>query len=211
MKMKITKKQALIGLTVIVLILLALWYWKGSTAQAPAPVDEQVATTTDEVIGSETPAPTPSKPNTLPPEPVFVLPEGATALDDYAFILNDQVYFRSLTNKEPLAIPKSDADSFEKISDFQVFPGTEIVEACGASATYGYYADDKAVYFYQFWRSPKFRSSTIEVIVDANKDDFKVSGVTTALDGKQILKVSYEKTEKTCKLVLSKVAFEKTN
>jgi hypothetical protein len=206
MKTKITKKQAIIGAVVLIVALLALWYWNGQTAVAPAPVDTGVATTTDDVV-TEVPVSTVPKPKTLPPEPAFTLPAGATALDDYAFILDGQVYFRSITSGKALAIPNSDADSFTKLSPFTTLPGQEVVSDCGVSGSYGYYADDKNVYFYQFWRAPKFRSSTVEVVVGADEETFKVTGVTTATDNNQILKVSYEKATTTCKYILSKVSF----
>ena len=206
MKTKITKKQALVGAIILVVALLTLWYFNGQTAKAPAPVEPSVATTTDDVV-TETPAPVAQKPKTLPPEPAFTLPEGANATDDYALTLDGQVYFRSITSGQALAVPNSDADSFTKLSPFTTFPGQEVVDACGTSGSYGYYSDDKSVYFYQFWRAPKFRSSTVEVVVGADEDTFKVTGVTTATDNNQILKVSYEKATTTCKYILSKVSF----
>lgn len=203
------KQKALIGGAVVVLVLAlgALWFWGAKPATAPVVDETPTATTTDETQGTTPVTTKPSTSNGLPVEPAFVLPDGATALDDYAYVLADQVYFRSITNKAPLAIPNSDAETFAKLSDFTVFPGDKIVSDCGASGTYGYYGDKKQVYFYQFWRSPQFRSSTIEVIVGVAPTDFKVTGATTATDDGQILKVSYEKATSTCKFILSKVDF----
>lgn len=210
----ISKKQKLLiggGVLVIILVLVAAWFWGAKPAEAPVTGETpgETATTTDETGTVSTPVV--GKPNTLPEEPAFTLPEGAVALDEYAFILNDQVFFRSLTSKEPLAIPNSDAKSFEKISDFTTLPGDEVVADCGISGTYGFYADRKQVYFYQYWRAPKFRSSAIEVIVGADKDEFKVTGRTTATSGKDLIKVSYEKATTSCAYKLSKVAFEPVN
>lgn len=209
-----TKKQkVLIGVGALVIIVAVgiAWFWGAKPASAPVTGEnpDQVATTTDETGATGTPIV--GKPNTLPTEPEFTLPEGAVALDAYAFILDNQVFFRSLTNKEPLAIPNSDAKTFEKISDFTTLPGDDIVQDCGISGTYGFYADRKQVYFYQYWRAPKFRSSSIEIIVGADKEDFKVTGRTTAVSGKDLIKVEYEKATTTCAYQLSKVAFEPAN
>lgn len=206
----ITQKQALIGGVVIIVALAAVWYWNGTPVSAPTDTLIDTASTTDQVA-TTTPAPVTSKPKGLPPEPVFVLPEGATAIDDYAFIQNGKVYFRSLTGKNALAIPNSDAESFQALSNIIMFPGEQIVTDCGEAGSYAYYADDKQVYFYQFWRAPKFRSSTIEVIVGADMDTFKVSGETVAKSGSDLLKVSYDKATTTCKFKLSKVVSEQTD
>ncbi len=214
MEQLMKSKKVIIGVVVLVLALGALWFWGAKQASAPAPdFQEPVATTTEEkpaTTGTQTGG-TGSGLKNLPPEPAFTLPAGAVALDDYAFTLNDQVYFRSLTNKEPLAIPNSDAETFKKLSQFVTFPGTEVVSDCGASGTYGFYGDRKNVYFYQFWRAPKFRSSTIEVIVGADIKNFEVTGQTVAKSGSDILKVSYDKATTTCAFKLSKVSFEKIN
>lgn len=209
-----TKKQKLLlvgGAVIIILVIAGLWFWGAKPAEAPVTGETpgETATTTDETGAVSTPVV--GKPDTLPSEPAFTLPEGAVALDEYAFILDNQVFFRSLTNKEPLAIPNSDAKTFAKISDFTTLPGDAVVADCGISGTYGFYADRKQVYFYQYWRAPKFRSSAIEIIVGADRDDFKVTGRTTATSGKDLIKVTYDKATTTCAYQLSKVAFEPVN
>ncbi len=195
-----TKQKMYIGagVLVVVLILGAVWFWGQGTgvttplAQVP---EAEVATTTD----TTTHTPIASTIKNLPPEPIFILPFGATAIDDYAFVQDGQLYFRSLTSKSPLAIPDSDGDSFEKLSQFMTFPGTQIVKDCGASGTYGYYGDDKHVYFYQFWRAPEFRSSTIEVVVGVKKKDFEVLSQASASDGTHDYAIEYEVATSTCK------------
>lgn len=192
----------------IVLVLAGIAWVALATPPAPAlPEPGAVpgtASTTDLVATSST-AQLPTK-KTLAPETPFVLPPGAVAIDGYAYIENDLVYFRSLTGKTPLAIPNSDAESFTRLSNFMTYPGTEVVTACGAAPLYAYYGDDKHVYFYQVWRASTFRSSRVEVIIGAKTDDFRVTGLETATDGSHLYEVEYGKATatSTCKLSLSR-------
>ncbi len=171
---------------------------------------EQVATTTPTTATSSASTSTSTVPNnnTLPPEQPFVLPEGATAVDGYAFIQDDQVYFRSLTGKAALGVPNSDAESFVRLSDFFSYSESAVVNDCGVAPLYAYYGDEKQVYFYQVWRAPEFRSSTVEVIVGAEKENFRVTSPLRATDGSRLFEVSYEKATTTCKLILKRLSLE---
>lgn len=205
-----TKKKAVIGIGIALLVVLlgALWFMGTSKVEAPVEnLPEEVATTTTQ---TNTPPPVVQRPDTLPPEPSFTLPAGATAIDDYAYILDGQVYFRSITSPNPLAIPNSDAQTFEKLSEFTTLPSTDVVADCGISPTYGFYGDKGSVYMYEIWRAPKFRSSTIQVIVGADKDTFEVPERTIALSDGQMLKVGYQKATTTCSLNLTKVSLERS-
>jgi hypothetical protein len=200
-----TKKrmQIIIGAAVIILVGAGA-FWLSLSSHIPTPAEslEPVATTTPEEMPLAPAAPVKKG---LPVEPAFTLPEDATAVDDYAFLVDDTVYFRSLTSVNPLAIPNSDAGSFEKLTPFMTYQGSAIVKDCGASGTYGYYADDGQVYFYQFWRAPEFRSSRIEVIVGAKKKDFEVTGPLTAEDRKHEFSVAYRQAAtSTCEYYLNR-------
>jgi len=200
-----SRKNAFVLIGIVVVLALATWLLFQPTPLQGVPGGEEagsVASTT-ETAASSTPV-EPPKQKTLPPEPLFVLPEGATAIDGYAFIENNQVYFRSLTGAAPLAIPNSDAGSFTRLSDFMTYPGSEVVATCGGAPIYSYYGDEKQVYFYQVWRAPKFRSSKVEVIVGAKIEDFKVTGLQTATGGGRLFEVGYQKATTTCSLFLSR-------
>lgn len=138
----------------------------------------------------------------LPPEPVFVLPPEAIAVDDYAFLFEGRAYFRSLTSTSSLAIPDSDADTFKRIADFVTYPGEAILKECGTAGTYTYYEDRNRVYFYQFWRAPKFRSSKVEVLADVAPEDFIVDDVGSASASDRRVVVNYEVATSTCWYVL---------
>src|SRR3989344_5378075 len=200
------RKNTLVLIGVVVALALATWLLFQPTPLQGVPGGEEagsVASTT-KTVASSTPVLEPPKQKTLPPEPPFVLPEGATAIDGYAFIENNQVYFRSLTGATPFAIPNSDAESFKRLSSFMKYPGSEVVGACGGAPIYSYYGDKKQVYFYQIWRTPTFRSSKVEVIVGANTKDFNITGLLTATDGNRLFEVGYQKATTTCSLVLSR-------
>lgn len=145
------------------------------------------------------------KKKTLPPEPVFVLPEGAAAIDDYVFVQKNEVHFRSLTGTSSLAIPDADPDTFKRVADFITYPGEAIQQECGAAGTYTYYKDKSRVYFYQFWRAPKFRSSKIEVLADVLPSEFAVEDMTHARAGDQRMQVEYKVATSTCSFILARI------
>lgn len=144
---------------------------------------------------------------TLPPEPVFTLPEGASAVDEYAFIADGDVFFRSVTSTTSLPIPGADADTFHAISDIITYPGERIAADCGGAGAYSYYEDNKYVYFHQIWRTPRFRTSQVEVIADVDPDEFDVQEAPYArADGQRIV-VKYHVSTSTCLFVLERLGF----
>src|SRR3989344_706484 len=200
-----SRKNTFVLIGIVIVLALAAWLLLRPTPLQGVPGGAEaggVALST-ETAASSTPV-EPPKQKTLPPEPPFVLPEGATAIDGYAFIENNQVYFRSLTGATPFAIPNSDAESFKRLSSFMKYPGSEVVGACGGAPIYSYYGDKKQVYFYQVWRTPTFRSSKVEVIIGAKTEDFRITGLQTATDGDRLFEVGYQKATTTCSLVLSR-------
>lgn len=205
--MPVSKNLLLVAGILLILAGIA-WFVLTRAPAVPGPgVVPGMASTTDG-LATSSPAIGTLKPKTLPPELPFTLPEGASAIDGYAFIQNDQVYFRSLTGAAPLAIPHSDAESFKRLSGFMTYPGTAVVNTCGAAPIYAYYGDKKQVYFYQVWRAPTFRSSTVEVIVDAKMQDFSITGLQTATEGNRLFEIGFEKATTTCKLFLSRTTLQ---
>jgi len=161
------------------------------------------ASTTDEASMPETG----SVPRGLPPEPIFRLPAGATSVDEYSFIQDGQVYFRSLLGNDPLLIPNADAQSFSRLSSFITYENAAVQSDCSGPAIYAYYGDTKQVYFYQIWRTDLFRTSQIEVIAGADKDSFRLSGDGKAVSGDLVFEIGYKTEDRsTCKLFLKKSA-----
>lgn len=142
----------------------------------------------------------------LPPEPAFSVPANAARVDDYSYTLDGAVFLRSLTSNQPLQVPGSDGASFERVTSFRSYNAGAVLRECGAAPQYTYYADDNQVYFYQLWRAPEFRSSRIEVIVRADKEDFSVDTSGNASDSEFRYTVGYEVATSTCWLNLSKTA-----
>lgn len=194
------------------LLLLALIGWYAATRPASplsvptATTTPAAATTTPPGTGTATSTATVPKQKTLPPEQPFVLPEGATAIDAYTYIQNNSVYFRSLTGKTPLNVWDANAASFHRVGDFMMYPGSAVVSDCGAAPLYSYYTDDKRLYFYQIWRTPTSRSSTVEAVMGAHAPTFAITGSTTSADRGTLYEVSYQQATTTCRLSLSKTA-----
>lgn len=169
----------------------------------PSPTEEIVLTPDGEAIATSTPSEdTPRK--GLPPEPAFTLPQGAEALDDYAYLMDDGVYFRSITSTEPLKIPDADAATFGRLAEFFTYTANNVQDDCGGTPIYTYYGDSKRIYFYQIWRAEHFRTSQIEVIVGAEEEDFRVTGMNTATDGVGQFEVTHKVATSTCLLTLKR-------
>ena len=193
-----TNIKILIG-AVLVAALIALGFFLYKPAEAPEVPEAQGNATPQAPIDS----PEPGTPEGLPAEPAFQLPAGATAIDDYVFVQNGQVFVRSLTNPEPLAIPGALANSFEGLTSFMVSSDLRVVASCGAAGSYKFYGDEKNLYFYQYWRAPEFRSSKFERVADSDPAAFKRVTDTSFMDGNRTIEVSFQKATTTCSYVLS--------
>ncbi len=161
--------------------------------------------TTETPAASTTPTQPVSVPQkkTLKPEPVFVLPSGAVAVDDYAFTNQGDVYFRSLTSTQPLPVPNAQADSFERVTSFMTYTDPTVVSACGAAPQYAYYRDEKQVYFYHYWRTPTFRSSHIDILIGLKPEDFILVSPTRIKVGAETFDLIYTQATSTCRLRLT--------
>lgn len=195
-------------------LLLGTWFFGRDSS--PVGQGDSVATTTPTTAtttGSTSTSTAPGK-NTLPPEPTFVLPEGAVAVDGYAYIQRSSVFFRSLTGGQPLRIPNAHTATFERLTDFFTYPGEAVVRDCGAAPLYAFYGDERQVYLYQVWRAPKFRTSRVEVIVGVKKDEFELIHPQVVGDPTSLFTVGYTVTTSTttsvstCSLSLTKSARE---
>ncbi len=197
------------GVLLIGGLLLGTWFLgRGSSSIGQG--GEPAATTTPGTATSTSSTSTSTTPgkNTLPPEPAFVLPEGAVAVDGYAYILRSSVFFRSLTGGQPLRIPNAHSATFERLTDFFTYPGDAVVRDCGAAPLYSFYGDERQVYLYQIWRAPEFRTSRVEVIVEMRKDEFELIHPLIVADTESLFTVGYTTATTTCALSLTKSARE---
>lgn len=171
----------------------------------PASSEGVVLTSNEEAVATSTPSGEAGG-KSLPVEPTFTLPEGAQALDDYAYTKDDSVYFRSITSTEPLRIPDADAGTFKRLANFMTYSANSVVGDCGGTALYTYYADEDRVYFYQIWRTDFFRTSQIEVLAGTKAKDFRITGPLTATDGIRSVTVGHRQTAttSTCLLILNR-------
>lgn len=197
-----TSNKILIGTLCAIALaaILIVWFlWPKSAPVEPGEVADATATTS----ANQT-VPEPDKPKGLPPEIPFVLPEGAVAIDEYTFIENGLVNFISITGKTPLTIPNSDAKTFKRLTDVMTYPGSAIVNDCGAAGRYTFYGDKKQVYFYEFWRTSQFRSSTITVVKNSSIDNFELVDPRHIRNSVGTLALTYTKTaSSTCSFALT--------
>lgn len=176
--------------------------WSGEFSDSDGAGSETATTSAEGAATSTAVYPVPKK--TLPPEQPFVLPEGATSIDEYAFSKDGDVYFKSLTGKQPLRIPDADGATFRRQGNFLTYLADGVVRDCGVSPLLAYYTDKNRVYFYQVWRAPEFRSSTVEVIIDADPKTFTVVDALNAKDDTYLFRPSYAQATSTCSLVLGR-------
>jgi len=180
---------AIVG-TVAVLIVAHVLLTSGTASPSGGVIaseGERTSTTSPLVLdeGTEEAQPTSdSGKKTLPLEPEFTLPEGAVAVDEYAFVDEGVVYMRPLINaNSPLTVPSADPKTFRRLRDFSTYSDSDVVSDCGVAPIYAFYIDKHRPYFYQIWRAPKFRASQIDAMNGANPRGFVITGATTATDG----------------------------
>ncbi|RJQ34783.1 hypothetical protein C4568_01915 [Candidatus Parcubacteria bacterium] len=180
-----------------VTVLLAWFFLDRGFVPMPNRANESATSTTGQT-GTSTQAK-----KELPPEPDFVLPEGAMPIDEYAFGYEGKTYFKSLTNdKEGLPVPNADPNSFKRFANFATYPGKDVVRDCGAAPLFAFYVDEQRPYFYQIWRAPEFRSSAVDAMVGVNADTFEIQSPTSVSDGDTDLDITYQVGTSTCRLML---------
>jgi len=192
----LSRKQLLLAVIAIVILLgmgVTAYFYRDAIPgiSQEAPVAESEGTETGDING-------------LPPEPVFTLPEGATAIDEYVFIIDGVVNFRSLIGQKPLSIPTADEESFEKLIEFKTYTANNVESECGGMPIYTYYADANQVYFYQIWRTSFFRTSQVEGVVGARKDNFRVLADGSAVSDTSRFEIGHYASSSTCKLTLNR-------
>lgn len=199
--LSISRTHLVIGSVVLLALIFAVGVY---LYLKPSPKTELTIAPEGESLATSTPS-TEIPRKGLPPEPAFTLPQGAEALDDYAYLMDDGVYFRSITSTEPLRIPNADASTFKRLADFLTYSANGVVGDCGDTALYTYYADEDRVYFYQIWRTDHFRTSQIEVIAGTKAKDFDITGPLSATDGTRSFAVTHKQAAtSTCLLMLTR-------
>lgn len=166
-----TKKRA-IGIAVLALLAIGgLTYLNRDVVFAPM-TDAPVATAPDsrELVGA--------------------VPEGGRDIDEYALVTDDFIYFRSITSSSTLKIPNGDPATFERLTGFMEYPGTQVTAECSGPGTYAYYGDAKHVYFYQVWKTPDFTHSKIEIISNEPKEAFVFVSPTSARAGDELFAIT---------------------
>lgn len=202
--MKDTKQflLALGGLLILLAVIVAVSYF---ASRSNIPADTSVTTISEQESPVESIGAT-STQETASSQPSISPIANITTVGDYAYIQAGKAYFRSVTGKEDLPIPNSDAATFRSIVDFVTYPSSStIVAECGGVGGYGVYADINVAYFYQVWRTPLFTASKIEAVPISSPNSFAALGNGSFTDGSTIFNVNYYITDtRTCRFTLDK-------
>jgi len=132
------------------------------------------------------------------------IPATARPLDGYAFVDESGVYLRSAFSTSTMRIPEADPESFRVVSTIAEYTNQEIQDFCKGPGNFGVYADKKKGYMFQFWKTPTFSKTRIEVIQGMDPDTLTVSG-NTLTSGTTSLRLGYEFATTTCTLTLEPV------
>jgi|GEM_PF-3431051 len=195
----------IIGALAVLLVAGFLFFVVKPISVEPTGDVNAITTTATSTATSTATAPSaPPKKQPLPPEPIFVMPEGGKAIDDYVFVDDGVVYFKSLVSTSThLKVPSADPATFHPIQGFSTYPGQDVVRDCGAAPVYTFYIDKLRPYLYQIWRAPEFRTGQVDAMNGANPKKFLVTGLTTATDGRFNFQIGYKKATSTCILILN--------
>lgn len=184
-------------------VILGLVGWMVFSTDVLGTPQQETAPSASSTPSTTTAATAPRK-KELPPEPVFVMPEGGIAIDEYSFVDDGTVYFKSLVSTSThLKVPSADPKTFKRVQNLSAYPGTDVVRDCGAAPLYTFYTDKTRPYFYQIWRAPEFRTGQVDAMNGASGKDFSVTGPITATDGRFNFQIAYKKATSTCILILN--------
>ncbi len=130
------------------------------------------------------------------------IPVGARAIDAFAFVDESGVYLKSSFSTSTVKIPDADPETFRSVMPFTEYSDQAVLDFCKGPGTYSVYADKKKTYFFQFWMTPTFSKTKIEVIKALNSDAVAPTGAHSFTDGVATLKLGYAFATTTCEFIL---------
>ena len=130
------------------------------------------------------------------------IPSTATSIDGFAYTDESGVYLRSSFGTSTVKIPDADPETFRAVGKLMEYGNAEIQEFCKGPGNYGLYADKRKTYLFQFWKTPTFSKTRIEVIKELNPDTLSVTAPQTFSDGVNTRTLGYEFGTTTCSFIL---------
>lgn len=111
------------------------------------------------------------------------LPPTAVAVDEWAFVDGNDVYFRSVMGTSTVKIPGAKGRSFVRLSERIVNEDPQVVADCSGVGNYAFYGDSKLLYMNQIWDTPRFQATKIEALREIDRDSFTLTSPTTFTAG----------------------------
>ncbi|HYE22979.1 MAG TPA: hypothetical protein VEA92_00830 [Candidatus Paceibacterota bacterium] len=130
------------------------------------------------------------------------IPPTARSVDGYAFVDESGVYLRSSFGTSTVRIPDADPDSFRAVGKLGEYGNQEILDFCKGPGNYGLYADRSKTYLFQFWKTPTFGKTRIEVVKELNPDTLSVIDPLTFTSGTTTLRLGYKFATTSCSFIL---------
>ena len=130
------------------------------------------------------------------------IPKTAKSIDGFAYTDVSGVYLRSSFGTSTVKIPDADPETFRAVGKIGEYTNAEIQDFCKGPGNYGLYADKKKTYLFQFWKTPTFSKTRIEVIKDLNSDALTVIAPETFSDGVNTRTLGYQFATTSCSFIL---------
>lgn len=127
------------------------------------------------------------------------LPETAVAVDDWAFVDGDDVYFRSVMGTSTVKIPGAKGESFVRLTDRIEHQDPQVVADCSGIGNYAFYGDSKVLYLQQIWDTPRFQATKIEALREIDRATFASTGPTSFTAGGLTYDVKHTVGTTTCR------------
>ena len=134
------------------------------------------------------------------------VPETAKSLDGYVYLDESGVYLRSAFSTSTMKIPDAHADSFRVIVPLTQYTDQAVTDFCKGPGNYGVYADRRKTYFFQFWKTPTFSKTKIEVVKALDADTVAPAGAHTFTAASSTMRLGYQFATTSCEFKLEPVA-----
>lgn len=129
------------------------------------------------------------------------IPPTARSVDGHAFIDESGVYLRSTFSTSTVKIPDADPDTFKAVSALSEYGNQEILDFCKGPGNYGLYTDKDKTYLFQFWKTPTFSKTRIEVVKELNPDTLTETSERTFTSGTSTMTLGYQFATTSCSFV----------
>ena len=100
-----------------------------------------------------------------------------------------------------MRVPDADPNTFKVLQKVTEYTNQEIQDFCQGPGNYAVYTDKRKTYLFQFWNTPTFGKTRIEVVKELNPDTLSVAD-RTFTSGTSTMMLGYKFATTSCSFIL---------